>query len=782
MTRFRTYFLIFLFAAFLALIWASSFRICEDYSKVVYSHQGSILSMKTAKDGQWRFPSDSKHSKHSMNYEQALLLFEDRNFYFHLGIDPIALVRSIYLNVKHRKIISGGSTITMQLARLLLKSSNRSVWSKIKECYLALGLELRYSKKDLLRLYTQIAPYGSNVVGFDAAIFRYYNKSMSQLSWAEAALLAILPNQPSWLHISKNRGRLLEKRNLLLNKLEIEGKISNADYELSLLEPLPEQPLKVVRLAPHALDYLEKKYPEKNIFHSTIDDNLQNGMRQILIRHHEVLKQNEIRNAAAMIIDNRNQKILSYHGNVLFDTIKAPQAEVNMIHAPRSSGSILKPLLIASAIDHGILVNSSLIPDIPVLINGFRPENFSRTYMGACTAQELIKYSLNIPSILVLKDIGVSQFYNELIKLNFSNLFREPEDYGLSLILGGAEINMWDLCRAYSYLIYTQDHFDLFGHKYLPVDSFDLSLLDGENINTTILSLEAPVFTAGSIADMFIAMRNTPPLQNQNITSEDGQFPIAWKTGTSFGYKDAWCIGITPNYTVAVWLGNSNGLSRHGLIGIETAAPIVFEIMYSMPQQIEWKEVYDSKSEIVICKQSGYKANSICLEKDTVFYSKTSKNLKDCPYHQNIFVDSNNVFQVNADCYASPITKSVFILPPLMAYYYKQHHINYKDPPPYSPNCVKTNNHSINMMEFIYPNPGTSIALPIDFDDKLNAVIFKAVHSNPKAEVFWFLDNDYLGSTRTRHEISCKPETGKHWLSISDQSGNTIRCKISVTR
>ncbi len=750
-----------------------------DYSPILYSKEGQVLSMKTAKDGQWRFQPSKEFSS---IYETSLLHYEDKNFYYHLGIDPIGLIRAIYLNLTNKKIVSGGSTITMQLARIYLQSKKRNLASKFAESLLAIGLELRYSKKEILYLYSQAAPFGSNVVGIDAAMFRYYNKKLSQLSWAEACLLSVLPNQPSWLHLSKNRQKLIEKRNKLLLSLKNKNVIDQAEYELALLESLPGKPPKIQRLAPHALDYLQKKYANQFVFQSNIEITKQILIQEILLRHNEVLRRNEIRNASAVVINNQNQNVVSYIGNIIADTFKVEHAEVDMIQAPRSSGSVLKPLLMAEAMEDGMLINNSLLPDIPVVINGFRPENFNRTYSGASTVHECIRYSLNIPSILVLKDLGIPEFYSNLQKLGFTTLFREPMEYGLSLVLGGAEVNMWELAKAYSYLMYCQNHYDQFRHQYLPTDSFKLKLLQSESINITNLSQDIPVYSAGTISEMFRSMKNNPYGLGYETSNNQKDFNIAWKTGTSFGYKDAWCIGVTPDYTVCVWVGNSNGLSRPGLIGLETAAPIMFEIMNSLTNTSEWLLVYDDKIQLPICKKSGFKASINCEEIDTIDVPKSSILLKTCPYHQMLFLDKTEKYQVFSDCVFERVEKKYFVLPPLMSFYFQKKDISYAEPPVFHPDCLRTAISNNQLMEFIYPYPNTDVVLPIDLDDQKNTIIFKAVHQDPNAKLFWFLDNIYIGVTEKMHELAQAPIIGDHWLAISDENGHSRKLKFSVRR
>ncbi len=762
----------------LSIGWADSFHKNQDYSKIVYAEDGTILSLKVSTDGQWRF--EPQHALPD-NYVKALLIFEDKHFFNHPGIDLIGIARAAYLNLKHRHIVSGGSTITTQLARLLLHSRDRSIYTKLKEFVLAIGLETRYSKNKILNLYSQNAPMGSNVTGIEAAMFRYFNKSLKELSWAEAALLAVLPNQPSWMHIAKNRSKLLEKRNALLLRLLTSKLVDKDEFDLALLEPLPPKPEKINRNAPHLLDYLSSEYPAQSSFQTTIDARLQIRMNELCEIHNKILSQNDINNIALLLIDNHDQQVKAYVGNIIHDSLRMPNDEVNMIHANRSSGSILKPLLLSACLDAGIVSTQSLIPDVPIVINGFRPENFSRQYSGACTAAELIKYSLNIPSVVLLKDYGIPRFYSDLEKLGITSLFRKPMEYGLSLILGGAEVNMWDIGTTYAYLFYTMNNYNQFQHKYLPRNNFHLVILSKDSIHPSELKNEVQVFSAGSISKMFETMRNSIPSQNHGYSTEE-KVRFAWKTGTSFGFKDAWCIGISPDYTVCVWVGNANGLSRPGLIGVESAAPVMFNAMSELAQPTEWTTPYDDLKEISVCHESGYSPGENCQTIDQIFTSSKAAPLKICPYHQSILVDESEKFRVNPNCEIKSKLKSYFVLPPLMAHYFKKHNFNYPEMPPERMDCLGTMTSSETEMDFIYPNSNTSVIVPIDLDEEKNTVILKAVHKNKRATIFWFLDDQFLEQTHENHEVKCRPGPGKHLLTISDESGNNRMIGFEVIR
>jgi penicillin-binding protein 1C len=367
---------------FFFLNWLASFLIAPylfrdlKFSPVLYSTEHALLAAKVSSDGQWRFPVNYNIPE---KYQICLKQFEDRRFDFHIGIDPIAIIRALHQNIKAGEIQSGGSTISMQLARLLLNNPPRTIWNKLKECWLAIGLEFNFSKKKLLAYYTALAPFGGNVVGLEAAVWRYFQKDAADLSWAEAATLAVLPNQPSQIHIEKNRNYLLNKRNQLLKVLHQNKLIDSETYDLSLLEPIPERMHAMPRIAGLLLEYLIRKHPEKYLFHTTLHGDIQENFLEISTHYAKTFNENNIQNMAILLVDNQSGKVISYIANAEGSNEQIKNDKVNNIHALRSSGSILKPVLFAAALDKGLICSKTLLPDIPTLISNFRPENFSRT-------------------------------------------------------------------------------------------------------------------------------------------------------------------------------------------------------------------------------------------------------------------------------------------------------------------------------------------------------------------------------------------------------------------
>ena len=371
----------------------------DSYSTVLEDKKNQLLSAAIANDGQWRFPEDATVNE---KFKAAIILFEDKRFNNHFGIDFLSLGRATQQNIKASKIVSGGSTLSMQVIRLSRKGKARTFLEKVIEIILAVRLELRYSKSEILSLYASHAPFGGNVVGIEAACWRYFGRSSRELSWSEAVLLAVLPNNPSLIHLGKNRELLKSKRDRLLNRLSKEKYFDELSLSLAISELIPENPLALPRLASHLLDRCMKEGKSQLKIISTIDIGLQQRAQQILQDHHERLKANQIFNGAAIIREVKTGNVLAYVGNVASG--KENQEQVDIVNAPRSTGSILKPFLYAAMLEEGKMLSKTLQPDIPLLINGFAPKNFSNNFNGAVAADQALIRSLNIPAVEELQN------------------------------------------------------------------------------------------------------------------------------------------------------------------------------------------------------------------------------------------------------------------------------------------------------------------------------------------------------------------------------------------
>ena len=558
----------------LTLIW---FYFClpdplfsDPYSTVLNDNKGKLIGAKIASDGQWRFPLIDSVPK---NFEDAIITFEDKRFRSHLGIDIVSLGRAVVQNINAGRVESGASTLSMQVIRMSRKGKSRNIYQKIIEMILAVRLELRYSKDEILQLYTSHAPFGGNVVGLEAASWRYYKKHPSKLSTSEACMLAVLPNAPSLIHISKNRPKLLEKRNRLLSKMKNHGLIGESDLDLYLLERIPDKPYPLPSNARHLLEYVHKTKPE-TITNCTVDSDIQIMANEIANYHHHINAQSDIHNMSILVLDTKSGEVKAYIGN-------APntkhESAVDMIQAKRSSGSVLKPILYAHMIDEGKIMPQALSRDVPTQIRGFNPKNYNRKYSGATPADMALAMSLNIPAVYNLQQYGVEPFINRLNDHGFSTIDKSADHYGLSLILGGGEVTLWELCGAYASMGSTLINFNHNDEKYIHTEEKTPRITPTETLTTEIYK-NPTLLSAGAVYKTFEAMLKViRPGADGAWEQYSSSKPIAWKTGTSYGHRDAWAVGVSPKYTVGVWVGNADGEGKNSLIGVSKAGPVLFD-------------------------------------------------------------------------------------------------------------------------------------------------------------------------------------------------------------
>lgn len=689
------------------------------FSTVVTDRNGELLGARIADDGQWRFPpTDSVPYK----YEKCLITFEDKYFRYHPGFNPVSIVRAALGNARAGRIKSGGSTISMQVIRLS-RQKERTVYQKLIETILATRLEMRYSKDEILSLYASFAPFGGNVVGIDAASWRYFSKPASELTWGESATLAILPNSPSLIHLGRNRGVLKEKRDRLLQKLLKENEIDSTEYYLAIEEPIPSEPSPLPNNAFHLTEYYAAKQNGKKI-KTSIDIHLQKSVENIVNEWNNELRTIGVNDLAAIVFDVRTGEPVAYCGNANPD-IQRQGAKVDILRSPRSTGSILKPFLYCACLQEGLIMPHSLIQDTPININGFSPQNFDLQFNGAVPADEALYRSLNVPYVHLLRKYGVPRFYNLLKDLGISTLTRSADNYGLSLILGGAEGKLYDIAKMYCSLSRT----------YQGLDKSPDGLYDKIAIHHTLETLKEV---------------NRPDEIDWKIINSVKK--VAWKTGTSFGFRDAWAVGITPDYVVGVWAGNADGEGVPQLMGGTVAGPVMFRIFNVLPKGKDWFDYPESKDMLSVetCRQSGYIKGPYCTESDTVRVSRKYVRSETCPYHKS---------------------KGNFMLPPAMEWFYKQRH------PDYQPNTQDTHDAP---MGFIYPENGSRIKIPKQLDGSNRGITLNLAHRKPEAKVFWHIDEHYLGETKFIHQFTILPEKGHHSITAVDDEGNSVSVGFTI--
>lgn len=729
------------------------------YSTVVTDRNEELLGARIASDGQWRFPPRNTTPE---KIKECLITFEDKHFYHHWGVNPFAIGRAFYQNVKNKRIVSGGSTLTMQTIRLA-RNESRTFREKLIEMIWATRLEFRASKEEILSMYISHAPFGGNVVGLDAAAWRYFGHSADDLSWAESAMLAVLPNAPAMIHLSKGRKTLLDKRNRLLKQLLEKKTIDSSTYELAISEPLPDEPHPLPQIAPYLVS---RFYQERNgeYSRSTINKGIQTQVEDLAERWSNEFGRSDIRNLAILVIEIPSNQVVAYCGNVHFDR-KQGGNQVDVIQAPRSTGSILKPFLYYAMLQEGSLLPDMLLPDVPVNINGFTPQNFSMQFEGAVPASEALARSLNIPAVTMLQRYGVPKFHSFLQQIGLKTINRSSSHYGLSLILGGAEATLWDVTNAYA----------MMGRSLLQLPQRSCSLL----LPTSRITESTDPFQPGAVWQTFDALKEVNRPEEIDWKSIPSMQTIAWKTGTSYGFRDAWAVGVTPRYAVGVWVGNATGEGKPGLVGAQTAGPVLFDIFNLLPASSWFTRPAGIFVEAEVCRKSGHLKGRFCDETDTLLVLPAGLRTEACPYHHLVTLSADESQRIYENCANTEPTlqKSWFTLPPVWEWYYKQHHPEYKPLPPFKAGCGED---TFQPMQFIYPPMNARIKLPKQLDGSKGFLTVELAHNNPNATVFWHLDETYQAQTQDFHKISLQPAAGKHSLTAVDGEGNTISTTFFV--
>ncbi|MGB3590477.1 MAG: penicillin-binding protein 1C [Nonlabens sp.] len=742
-------------------------------STVVFSRESKLLGAKIATDGQWRFPpGDSIPEK----FKACVLQFEDRYFESHPGFNPVSLFNALRENWQAGMVKRGGSTITQQVVRMARGNPRRSYLEKAYELILATRMELRYSKDEIFSFWANNAPFGGNVVGLEAASWRYYNRNSDQLSWAETATLAVLPNAPSLIFPGKNRELLRKKRNRLLNQLYRNGDIDSLDLSLSMQEPLPGKPYDLPKHSMHLVERMDQQQRGENVI-SSLDFYLQQDVNDIVAQHQRSLSQNKIHNMAVLVMEVSSRKVRAYVGNSS-KTITHDK-HVDVIQRARSTGSILKPFLYAAMLTHGEILPETVITDVPTQIGTYRPENFDKTFTGIVPASLALSRSLNVPAVRMLRNHGVDRFHRLLTDLDFSSINRPADHYGLSLILGGAEVSLWELCKNYAFMASTVNHYNRHQQYYTQENASPI-LLASKRVDFGTLSRKRNYLTAASLYHTLESLKDVNrPSTDQNWRYYASSQEIAWKTGTSFGFRDAWAVGTTSDYVVGVWVGNTTGEGRPGLVGVETAAPIMFEVFDKLPDGKWFDPPLDEMESIITCTQSGMRALPICETKESRLVPIAGLKSAPCKYHQSLQLDKTLSYQVDASCrdIDDIASRSWFVLPPIISHYYKKGNPMYQITPPYHPDC---SSQAGKPLELIYPNDQSEIYLPRLFDEEKGTIVFKAVHTNPQEVLYWHLNDEYIGATQDFHEINVRPRPGLHQLTVVDQSGFEISKPIEI--
>ena len=706
-----------------------------NYSQVVLDRRGVILSVFLNDKEEFHLKYDGEIPE---TLKTAVINYEDKKFYSHLGVDYPRIVKSFFNNLFGGKKM-GASTISMQVVKAL-EPAKRTYFNKLIEIVKAYKLENEFSKEEILKIYLNNAPYGSNIVGYSTAIKMYFNKNVNDLSYAEASLLAVLPNSPGILNLKKNNDKLEAKRNRLLKTLLDRNLIDERQYKFSLLEKFPTKIYYYDKKAPQFSIFLKNKYKDK-IIKSTLDYKLQKKIEQIVFEYSSSMKNIGINNAAVLVLNNKTKEVLAYVASQDFND-KKNNGEIDGLQAKRAPASLLKPFLFALSIDEGLIVPDSIYPDVPIYFGNFYPKNSNNKFTGMVRIEEALTKSLNIPFVKLLSDYGVDKFY---YFLEDNDKYPESsfDKFGLSLILGTREMRAVDIAKLYMGLANYGEISDL---KYV---------LDEEQPKTH------KGFSKGASYITLDTLTRVVRPGNENLYTRER--PISWKTGTSYGMKDAWSVGVSPDYTVLVWLGNFNQKPIFSLSGVETAGNLLFRIfnVVDLHSKTFEKPVNDLK-EIEIDEKTGYR-KFYEVESKKVLYPKDAKLLRISPYYKKIFVDENNIeIDSRNSNFDKRIEKIVIEYPIEVANYYFL-------------NGVKENK----SVKIAYPSQDLKIFVPRDFDGykKISVKLY-----NPNNEfVYWYIDESYIGFSNESEKF-LELDAGEHKLTIVTEDGKTDEVKFKINK
>lgn len=745
-----------LFLLFLLLNWFFPLPDKIEYSTVVTDNKGDVINAYLTSDQQWRMKTELDEI--SPLLRKTLIAKEDRYFYSHPGVNPFAVTRAFFKNLFRMKRTSGASTITMQVARAL-EHRQRNIFSKLIEMFRAFQLEWKYSKDEILQMYLNLVPYGGNIEGVKAAAQLYFKKNPDHLSLAEITALSIIPNRPSSLVVGKHNDRIVLERNRWLKRFADEKVFTEKEIEDALAEPLTARRGTVPHYAPHLAYRLKQQ--GSYLVQTTIDLNTQLKTEKLVEDYVRTQRLRNIKNAAVIILDNKTHAVIAYVGSSgFYDTTDGGQ--VDGIRAVRQPGSTLKPLLYALCFDEGLLTPKTVLTDVAVNYEGYAPENYDRHFNGYVTVEYALEHSLNIPAVKSLKLLGQDKLVSKLAACRFRQIQKDQRKLGLSMVLGGCGTTLEELTGLFS--AFANDGY------YIP-PSFTKAATAHRK-----LSVVSPA--ANYMINEILSKVNRPdfPL---NWSATERMPKIAWKTGTSYGRKDAWSIGYNKNYTVGVWTGNFSGTGAADLSGATIATPLLFKIFNTIDydSDVEWFSQPAGCDTRQVCSETGMVPADHCSNRTTDHFIPLVSSTRSCNNYQEIMISPDEKSSYCRSC--APPTgykkKWYKITEPDMQAWYADNRIAYERIPAHNPDC-----------EVIFRGNAPFITSPVNGTEYLinkkepEPLQLVCKTANDVGKVYWYINNKFYKSCNAGEKQFFIPEEGPVKISCTDDKGRNRDIRISV--
>lgn len=747
-----------LFLLFLLLNVIFPLRDNIEYATLITDNKGAVVNAYLTRDDKWRMKTELEEI--SPLLRKTIIAKEDKYFFQHPGINPMAIGRAAFNNLLNLRRTSGASTITMQVARALEQHRSRTFLHKVLEAFRALQLEWKYTKLEILQLYLNLVPYGGNIEGVKAASLLYFKKNPDHLSLAEITALSIIPNRPSSLVIGKTNDVIVQQRNVWLRRFAAEGVFTKREMEDALVEPLDA----VRNAVPHQLPHLSYKLSRASASHSittTIELNTQLKIEKLTEDYTRSLRLANIHNAAVIVVDNKTHKVVAYLGSAGFsDTTDGGQ--VNGAAAIRQPGSTLKPLLYGICMDEGLLTPKTVMDDVPVNYTGYAPENYDQKFNGFVTVETALEHSLNIPAVKGLRLLGTEKLISKLVAADFGQIKNDRNKLGLSMILGGCGTTLEQLTGLFS----------AFANEgmYSPLQYTQTS---GATKKTRLLSPAASYLITDILSKV---ARPDFPL---NWRATENMPKIAWKTGTSYGRKDAWSIGYNKRYTVGVWVGNFSGAGVAELSGANTATPLLFKIFntidykndgdwFAPPADCEMRQV---------CPETGLIPGQYCTNMVLDYFIPLVSTTQTCQHLQELKIAPDSSVAYCESCTpATGYSKKLYrMLSPEMQDYFASNSIAYQKLPPHNPDCEK-----------LFKGDGPQITSPSNgteyYIDKKNPepILLKAHTATDVAKVYWYIDDRFYKASSPGDKVFFIPSEGPQKISCTDDKGRNRNIRIYV--
>ena len=752
----------------LTLLWLIPFgsNLQEDYSssRRVFSRDNKLLRMTLSTDETYRLWKPLKQIPDSI--KGSFLLKEDRYFYFHPGFNPISLLNSAYETYIKRSGVYGGSTITMQLARLHFKINSRSLFGKVKQILAATYLEFAYTKNEILEAWLNLIPMGRNIEGVAAGAQIYFQKSLEKLNLTEILFLAVIPQNPSELNSQTPTGeipkKLRNKRDLLFQKSkhrypkeqrEKFTSLFKMPFQISQIKDLPFK-------APHFSTELLGRHKKRDIY-STLDLNLQRLLEKKIKSYVRRNNKMGIKNAVALLVHSKSREILASVGSADFFN-ESISGQVNGVNAKRSPGSTLKPLLFALGFDQGVLTPQSLMIDGPT--NFISPKNFDQSLMGPISAERALYLSRNIPAADLLRKVKKPYLYDVLKTLGISNL-RSKDSYGTSLILGALELTPKEI--AFLYTIIAENGISK------PLRS---TLTEMEMDSTPILSSAAAVM----VKDIMMKTPR-PDIQIHKSMLKNNE-EVAWKTGTSFGFRDAWTAGIYGPYTLVTWVGDFQGSSQTPFIGQQQAAPLFFEIIDALKGRGDKKYNHTyakNLTEVEVCHISGNLPGKFCPKTKSSLFIPGVSPIHKCKIHREVMVNVRTGLRACPETKEKVIPVTYEFWPSHVTKLFKAKGLDRKTAPHYGPECKLDHRHNLGIAPKIL-SPKLGVSYQAKLKKGFAKIPFKVEADADVKQVFWYKDKSFLGSSRAQKTKIFNLGPGRYTIKVVDDQGRVGTRNIQV--